>query len=60
MLTDHEFTILQLLRIRKDNEDVRFAVKERYPVEKAREAEPLITVSRFVIILQSFKGSVQW
>ena len=46
-MADYEFTILQLLRIRKDNDDVRFAVRERYPFEKARPKEPPITIDRF-------------
>eukprot|EP00117_Sycon_ciliatum_P034105 scpid19698/ scgid26108/ Nuclear export mediator factor NEMF; Antigen NY-CO-1; Serologically defined colon cancer antigen 1 len=43
VLTDHQYTILNLLRRRKDkdNEDVRFAVRESYPLSNAREAEPV-------------------
>ncbi|XP_065063577.1 ribosome quality control complex subunit NEMF-like [Rhopilema esculentum] len=59
VLTDHQYTILQLLRVRKDNEDVRFAVRERYPIEKAREAEPLITIERLKEILQNVKPGEQ-
>lgn len=37
VLTDHEYTILALLRPRKDGDDVRFAVHERYPFELAQQ-----------------------
>ncbi len=39
MLTDYQFAILSLLRPRVDNEDVRFAVRERYPTENAQQRE---------------------
>ncbi|TRY54189.1 hypothetical protein DNTS_030459 [Danionella cerebrum] len=42
VLTDHEFTILNLLRFRtNESEDVKIAVRERYPVEKIRSEEAL-------------------
>eukprot|EP00042_Codosiga_hollandica_P058711 m.889321 g.889321 ORF g.889321 m.889321 type:complete len:1153 (-) comp59941_c0_seq5:1399-4857(-) len=43
ILTDFEYTILSLLRPRVDNEDVKFAVRERYPVEVAN-LPPVITL----------------
>ena len=46
MLTDFEYSIVSLLRTRKDADDVRFAVRERYPVESARQREPIVTVER--------------
>ena len=46
MLTDHAYTILSLLRPRVDNEDVRFAVRERYPIENAHQRE-VITADTF-------------
>ena len=42
VLTDHAYTILSLLRPRVDNEDVRFAVRERYPVENAHQRLPVL------------------
>jgi hypothetical protein len=48
MLTDFEYNILSLLRTRTDGEDVRFAVRERYPLENARQNEPLISVEKLV------------
>ena len=47
ILADHEYTILNLLRFRTaETEDVKIAVRERYPVENARPPEPLITLER--------------
>lgn len=38
MLTDFEYTILNILRPRTDKcQDVRFAVKETYPLAVAKE-----------------------
>ena len=45
-LTDYEYTILSLLRTRTDTEDVRFAVREKYPVNSARHREPLMGQER--------------
>ncbi|KAF0296435.1 Nuclear export mediator factor Nemf [Amphibalanus amphitrite] len=36
VLTDHQYTILNILRPRTDAESVRFASKENYPLDKAR------------------------
>uniref|UniRef100_A0A1I8BSF8 NFACT-R_1 domain-containing protein n=1 Tax=Meloidogyne hapla TaxID=6305 RepID=A0A1I8BSF8_MELHA len=39
VLTDHEYTILNILRPRTDHDtDVRFSVRERYPLEQARQS----------------------
>ncbi|GAA6086748.1 ribosome quality control complex subunit NEMF [Tachysurus ichikawai] len=47
ILTDHEYTILNLLRFRTDEaEDVKIAVRERYPIENARPPEPPISLER--------------
>ncbi|KAJ8394233.1 hypothetical protein AAFF_G00048160 [Aldrovandia affinis] len=57
VLTDHEYTILNLLRFRtaeaEAEEDVKIAVRERYPVECARAPEPLISLERLTEILSS-------
>lgn len=48
ILADHEYTILNLLRFRTaEAEDVKIAVRERYPVENARPPEPLISLERY-------------
>ena len=48
ILADHEYTILNLLRFRTDEvEDVKIAVRERYPVENAKPPEPLISLERY-------------
>uniref|UniRef100_A0A8C5ATJ5 Nuclear export mediator factor n=1 Tax=Gadus morhua TaxID=8049 RepID=A0A8C5ATJ5_GADMO len=50
ILADHEYTILNLLRFRTaEVEDVKIAVRERYPVENARPPEPLITYGATLI-----------
>uniref|UniRef100_A0A8D3BAP5 Ribosome quality control complex subunit NEMF n=1 Tax=Scophthalmus maximus TaxID=52904 RepID=A0A8D3BAP5_SCOMX len=52
ILADHEYTILNLLRFRTaEVEDVKIAVRERYPVENARPPEPLISLERLTEIL---------
>ena len=38
ILTDADYTILNILRPRKDGEDVRFATHEKYPIESFRLA----------------------
>ena len=43
---DYEYMILQLLRVRTKTEDVRFAVREKYPFDKARQEEPLISLEK--------------
>lgn len=48
ILADYEYNILNLLRFRTaEAEDVRIAVRERYPVESARPPEPLISLERY-------------
>ncbi|XP_028293411.1 ribosome quality control complex subunit NEMF isoform X2 [Gouania willdenowi] len=52
VLVDHEYIILNLLRFRTaEADDVKIAVRERYPVESARLAEPLISLERLTEIL---------
>ncbi|KAL1257316.1 hypothetical protein QQF64_010560 [Cirrhinus molitorella] len=62
VLTDHQFTILNLLRFRTaeaEAEDVKIAVRERYPVENARPEEPLISLSRLTEILSEAQSGEQ-
>ncbi|KAF3701093.1 Nuclear export mediator factor Nemf Serologically defined colon cancer antigen 1 -like protein [Channa argus] len=60
ILTDHEYTILNLLRFRTaEAEDVKIAVRERYPVESARPAEPLMSLERLVEILSKAQNGEQ-
>ncbi|XP_050988498.1 ribosome quality control complex subunit NEMF [Labeo rohita] len=60
ILTDHQFTILNLLRFRTaEAEDVKIAVRERYPVENARPEEPLISLSRLSEILSEAQSGEQ-
>ncbi|XP_034015884.1 nuclear export mediator factor NEMF-like [Thalassophryne amazonica] len=60
ILSDHEYTILNLLRFRTvEAEDVKIAVRERYPVENARPPEPLISLERLTEILSSTQNGDQ-
>ncbi|XP_021118232.1 nuclear export mediator factor NEMF isoform X2 [Heterocephalus glaber] len=54
ILTDYEYLILNILRFRTDEaDDVKFAVRERYPVDHARAAEPLLTLERLTEVIAS-------
>ncbi|KAM7376005.1 hypothetical protein PAMP_005758 [Pampus punctatissimus] len=60
ILADHEYTILNLLRFRTaEAEDVKIAVRERYPVESARPPEPLITLERLTEIISKAQNGEQ-
>ncbi|KAI5101931.1 hypothetical protein C0J45_7283 [Silurus meridionalis] len=60
ILTDHEFTILNLLRFRTaEAEDVKIAVRERYPIENARPSEALISLERLTDILSKAQSGEQ-
>ncbi|XP_056092688.1 ribosome quality control complex subunit NEMF-like [Rhinichthys klamathensis goyatoka] len=62
ILTDHQFTILNLLRFRTaeaEDVDVKIAVRERYPVENARPVEPLISLTRLTEILSEAQSGEQ-
>ncbi|XP_040916388.1 nuclear export mediator factor NEMF-like [Toxotes jaculatrix] len=60
ILADHEYTILNLLRFRTaESEDVKIAVRERYPVESARPPEPLISFERVTEILSKAPNGEQ-
>lgn len=46
LLTDHEYTIVSVLRPRTDeNADTKFVVKEKYPIESVKQYEG-ITIDR--------------
>lgn len=57
-MTDFEYNILSLLRTRTDSEDVRFAVREKYPVDNARQYQPLMSMERLVILQQYTLGGI--
>ena len=45
ILTDHEFTILNILRPRADNsQDVKYIVREKYSIDLAKPPQPLPTL----------------
>ncbi|CAO2586467.1 Ribosome quality control complex subunit NEMF [Lemmus lemmus] len=60
VLTDYEYLILNILRFRTDEaDDVKFAVRERYPIDHARAAEPLLTLERLTeVITRAPKGEL--
>ncbi|XP_015281094.1 PREDICTED: nuclear export mediator factor NEMF [Gekko japonicus] len=52
VLTDHEYLILNILRFRTDEaDDVKFAVREHYPVDSAKAASPLPSLERLTEII---------
>ncbi|NWW91760.1 NEMF factor, partial [Rhynochetos jubatus] len=54
VLTDHEYVILNILRFRAgEADDVRFAVRERYPVDSAKAPAPLPTLERLTEIISN-------
>ncbi|XP_038612268.1 nuclear export mediator factor NEMF [Tachyglossus aculeatus] len=54
VLTDYQYLILNILRFRTDEaDDVKFAVRERYPVDLAKAPEPLITLERLTEIISN-------
>ncbi|KAM9294302.1 ribosome quality control complex subunit NEMF [Gastrophryne carolinensis] len=60
VLTDHEYLILSILRFRTDEaDDVKFAVREHYPVANAKAAEPLLTMERLKEILSGAQSGEQ-
>ncbi|XP_056332418.1 ribosome quality control complex subunit NEMF isoform X2 [Danio aesculapii] len=60
ILTDHQFMILNLLRFRTaEAEDVKIAVRERYPVENARAEEPIISLQRLSQVLSGAQAGDQ-
>ncbi|XP_067470744.1 ribosome quality control complex subunit NEMF-like isoform X2 [Thunnus thynnus] len=60
ILADYEYTILNLLRFRTaEAEDVKIAVRERYPVESARPPEPLISLERLTEIISKAPNGEQ-
>ncbi|KAM4853727.1 ribosome quality control complex subunit NEMF [Thomomys bottae] len=60
VLTDYEYLILNILRFRTDEaDDVKFAVRERYPVDHVRAVEPLLTLERLTeVIAKAPKGEL--
>lgn len=58
MLTDHEMTILYVLRPHTEGDKVRFAVREKYPQDRAREIEE-ISKEKILSILEKGKSGDQ-
>ncbi|XP_035229231.1 nuclear export mediator factor Nemf-like [Stegodyphus dumicola] len=57
VLTDYEYTILNILRPRAtDSEDVKFVVRERYPVEKVRSSAESFNRDAIETVLNNAKN----
>ncbi|OCT68327.1 nuclear export mediator factor NEMF [Xenopus laevis] len=60
VLTDYEYLILNILRFRTDEaDDVKFAVREHYPIDHAKAPEPLLSVERLKEVLDNAKKGDQ-
>ncbi|KAK8390645.1 hypothetical protein O3P69_010388 [Scylla paramamosain] len=55
VLTDNTYTILNILRPRKEGEEVRLAVHEKYPLDRARQARPTPSVEDLRTALSTAK-----
>lgn len=55
ILADHELTILNILRPHTEGEEVRFAVREKYPTNRAKECGGKITEEALREILNNAK-----
>ncbi|XP_076305404.1 ribosome quality control complex subunit NEMF-like [Tachypleus tridentatus] len=54
VLTDFEYIILNILRPRaKGSEDVKFVVREKYPVDLARQPEPVLDTGKLTEIIST-------
>ncbi|XP_055850255.1 ribosome quality control complex subunit NEMF homolog [Episyrphus balteatus] len=56
ILTDHELNILYILRPHYEGEEVRFAVREKYPTNRAREASEVLTEDKVRELLATAKA----
>ncbi|CAG0883508.1 unnamed protein product [Darwinula stevensoni] len=55
-LTDHEYTILNILRPRGEGEDVRFRVSEKYPINQVQPPRGQLTIERLEEIFATAKS----
>ncbi|XP_013772570.1 nuclear export mediator factor NEMF-like [Limulus polyphemus] len=54
VLTDSEYIILNILRPRaKGSEDVKFVVREKYPVDLAQQSEPVLDTGKLTEIIST-------
>ncbi|CAH1126558.1 unnamed protein product [Ceutorhynchus assimilis] len=59
VLTDHEMTILYVLRPHTEGDKIKFAVREKYPQNRAREVLEEVTKEKILEILQKGKNGDQ-
>ncbi|CAF4370009.1 unnamed protein product, partial [Rotaria magnacalcarata] len=58
ILTDFNYVILSLIRKRTDaTTDERFAVNEKYPIEGVKQPEDLISLEKFIEVLENAQPS---
>lgn len=55
ILTDHELTILYILRPHYEGEEVRFAVREKYPSNRAKEQADDLTANNVLTLIETAK-----
>ncbi|KAG8228129.1 hypothetical protein J437_LFUL000131, partial [Ladona fulva] len=55
LLTDGSLTILYVLRPHTEGEEIRFAVKEKYPIDRARQPQGAISLEQLTDILNEAK-----
>ncbi|XP_054084386.1 ribosome quality control complex subunit NEMF homolog [Zeugodacus cucurbitae] len=55
ILTDHELTILYILRPHYEGEEVRFAVREKYPSNRAKEQATDLTENDVRVLIETAK-----
>lgn len=58
ILTDYEYTILNVLRPHTEGDKVKFVVREKYPQDRARESK-VISREDMINILQNAKNGEQ-
>ncbi|XP_075145246.1 nuclear export mediator factor NEMF homolog Clbn [Haematobia irritans] len=57
ILTDHEMTIAYILRSHQEGEDVRFAIREKYPMHRAKQEEDMPSEEKLIEIINSSEPS---
>ncbi|XP_013097254.2 ribosome quality control complex subunit NEMF homolog [Stomoxys calcitrans] len=57
VLTDHEMTIVYILRSHQEGEDVRFAIREKYPIHRAKQEAMLPSEDELINIINTSEPS---
>lgn len=56
ILCDYELTILNILRPHTENDEVKFAVREKYPLNRAKPSSDILTENQIKDILNANSG----